>query len=173
MEDEFNLIVSYDLKGGYLAAKNEVQNILTDLGDQKSEKELLVPGIIGVKTKLKNRRVIEEVREIFVSDPLKLNFAIKWVPIDYWCKPSIEKIANLVKEEIAPLITEKDRFAIEVEKHKSELDRKKIIDKIAELIKGKVDLDYPDKTIRIDLFQDKVGITLLGKHDVFSLVKGE
>ncbi|RLE46139.1 hypothetical protein DRJ22_02705 [Candidatus Woesearchaeota archaeon] len=167
--EEANLLVFYDSKAGYLAAKNEVQTILTKLGDQKSEEELLESGIIAVKTELRNRKVIEEVRDIFVSNPLSINSTLKWVPIDYWCNPTLKDIISTVKEEIASLITEKDRFAIEVEKHESNLNKKEMQNKIAELIKGKPDSDYPDKTIRIDLFKERVGITLLGKHDVFSL----
>ncbi len=171
--EEMNLIISYDSKQGYIAAKNEIQDILTQLGDQKADKELLVPGTIGVKTEIKNRKVVEEVRDIFMSNPSKVSAAIKWVPIDHWCKPNLEDSVAVVKEEIAPLITAKDRFKLRLENHNGSLEVEKLNEDILKLIKGKEDKEYPDKIIRIHLFEDRIGMALVGKHDVFSLIKKE
>ncbi len=168
-----NLLVSYDPKGGYLAGKNEVHNILTKLGDQKSDQTLMVPGIIGVSTSLKARNVVEEIREMFATEPLSLNFTLKWVPADYWCDATIDKIKEVVKEEIKNLVLPDDQYAIDVAKHKSNLHREEIIEAVAPMLKGKVNLDYPQKILRIELFDKKASVTLLKPKDIFSLVKGE
>jgi len=170
---EPNLLVSYDPKGGYLAGKNEIHNILTKLGDQKSDQTLMVPGIIGVSTSLKARDVVEEVRELFVSEPLSLNFTLKWVPADYWCDATLDTIKSVVKEDIKDLFLPDDQYAIDVVKHKSELHREDIIQTIAPLLKGKVNLDYPQKILRIELFDKRASVSLLKPKDIFSVVRGE
>jgi tRNA(Ser,Leu) C12 N-acetylase TAN1 len=168
---EPNLLVSYDPKAGYLGGKNEIHNVLTKLGDQKSEQELLVPGIIGVRTRLVARDVVEEVREMYAGDPNSLNATVKWVPADYWCEATLDAIKSLVKEEIKDLFVADDLFAVEVVKHRSELHKEQIIEAIAPLLKGKVNLDFPKKILRIELFDKRASITLLKPKDVFSVAK--
>jgi len=168
-----NLIVSYDPNGGYMSGKGEIHNILTKLGDQKSEQELLVPGIIGVKTRLAARDVVEEVRELYAGDPNSLNFALKWVPADFWCDATIDQIKATVKEEIKDLFVPSDQYAIDIVKHRSELSKEQLIEVVAPMLKGKVNLDFPQKVLRIELFDKRASITLLKPKDVFSVVKAE
>ena len=167
---EPNLLVSYDSKAGYMIGRNEVQNILTKLGDQKAKMELLVPGIIGVSTELKNRDVIEEVKDIFAGDPESINATLKWVPVDFWCDATLDKIKEVVKEEIKDSISSNDQYQIDIIKHRSELNKEQIIEAVAPLIRGKVNLDHPQKIIRIELFDKKATVTLLTPKDIFSVV---
>ncbi len=167
---EPNLLVSYDPKGGYMSGKGEIHNVLTKLGDQKSEQELVVPGIIGVKTKLAARQVIEEVREMYVGDPNSLNFTVKWVPADYWCDATIDTIKAIVKEEIKDMITPTDHYTIEVVKHRSELNSQQIVEALATMLRGKVNAEHPQKILRIELFDKKAAVTLLQPKNIFSVV---
>ena len=164
---EPNLLVSYDSKAGYLNGKNEIHNILTKLGDQKSEQELLVPGVIGVKTSLDARRVVEDVRELFLGDPSCINATLKWVPVDFWC--NVEEIKSVVKEEIKDLVVPDDHYIIEVVKHRSALDEKQIVDSVAPMLKGKINLEHPQKILRIELFDKRASVTLLKPKDIFSV----
>ena len=168
---EPNLLVSYDSKAGYLSGKNEIHNILTKLGDQKSEQELLVPGVIGVKTSLDARRVVEDVRELFLGDPSSVNAALKWVPVDFWCDADIEKIKAVVKEEIKDLVVPDDQYIIDVVKHRSALLEEQIVGAVVPMLKGKVNLDHPQKILRIELFDKQASISLLKPKDIFSVVK--
>jgi len=168
---EANILVSYDPRGGYLTGRNEIHDILTKLGDQKSDISLIVPGIIGVTTKLKARDAIEEVKELFLSDPRSVNSALKWVPVDAWCDETVESIKKLVSDDIKNLIVEDDLFKIDVIKHKSELHTDEIVEAIAPLLKGKVELDHPQKILRIDLFGRRSAVTLLKPKDIFSITK--
>ncbi len=168
-----NILVSYDPKGGYMSGKGEIHNILTRLGDQKSDQELLVPGIIGVKTKLDAREVVEEVRETYAGDPNSLSFTVKWVPADYWCDATLDSIKAMVKEEIKDMFMADDVYAIDVVKHRCELHREQVIEAVAPFLKGKVNLDFPQKILRIELFDNRASITLLKPKDIFSVVKRE
>jgi len=154
-----------------MSGKGEIHNILTKLGDQKSEQELLVPGIIGVKTKLDAREVVEEVREMFAGDPNSLSFTLRWVPVDYWCDATIDKIKTTIKEEIKDLFTMDDQFLIDVVNHKSGLQKEQIIETLTPLLKGTVNPDHPQKIVRIELFDKQASVSLLKPADIFSVIK--
>ncbi|MBW2969840.1 hypothetical protein KY309_00905 [Candidatus Woesearchaeota archaeon] len=168
---DVNLLVSYDPKAGYMGGKNEIHDVLTKIGDQKSVQELLVPGIIGVKTKLDARQVVEDVRELFLADPLSLNSTLKWVPVDAWCDASVQEIVKIVKDDVKDLITSDDLYAVEFIKHRGELHHDEVVDAVVSWIKGKVNLERPQKIIRIELFDKKASVTLLRPKDVFSIAK--
>lgn len=168
---EPNLLISYDPHGGYMSGKAEVQDILTKLGDQKAEMELLVPGIIGVKTVLKSRDVVEEVRDLFAGDPESVKFTLKWVPADFWCEGSIDGIKSMVKEEAKDLFVATDQYSIDVVKHRSVLHKEQVVEAVAPLLKGKVNLEFPQKVLRIELFDNRASVTVLKPKDVFSVAK--
>jgi hypothetical protein len=162
-----NLIVQYDSKAGYLSGKNEIHNILTKLGDQKSEQELLVPGFIGVKTILVARNVVEELREMYANDPESVKATVKWVPADYWCDATVEKILLTVKEEVKDLFLPSDPYSIQILPHKTALKSDEIISAIKPWLKGTIS-DFPQKILRIELFDKKASVTLLKPKDIFS-----
>jgi tRNA(Ser,Leu) C12 N-acetylase TAN1 len=154
-----------------MSGKDEIHNVLTKLGDQKAEQELLVPGIIGVKTNLDAREVVEEVREMYAGDPNSLSFTLRWVPVDYWCDATIDKIKTTVKEEIKDLFTADDQYFVDVVNHRSGLQNEHITETIALMLKGKVNPDHPQKVIRIELFDKRACVSLLKPADVFSVIK--
>lgn len=151
-----------------MSGKGEIHNILTKLGDQKSEQELLVPGIIGVKTKLDAREVVEEIREMYAGDPNSLSFTIRWVPADYWCDAIIENIKTTIKEEIKDLFTADDQYFVDVANHKGQFQKEQITGAIIPLLKGKVNPDHPQKVVRIELFDKRACVSLLKPADIFS-----
>ena len=166
-----NLLVYYDPDAGYMSGKGEVHAILTDLGDQKAEQELVVPGVIGVSTVLKARSVVEEARELFLAEPLSFTCTIKWVPVDFWCNATIDEIKAVVKEEIKDMIVSDDLYSIEIVKHRSELHEEQIIEAVTPMLRGKVSLDHPQKILRIELCDTKASVTLLRPENVFSIIK--
>ena len=162
------MLVSYDPKGGYFSGKSEIHNLLVKFGDQKEEMELMVPGIIGVKTAFDARNLIEDLKEMHAGDPSILNFTLKWVPADYWCNATLDDIKRTVREEIKDMFLKDDQYAIEVLKHKSDLHHEQIIEAVAPMLKGKVNLDHPQKILRIELFDKQASVTLLLPKNVFS-----
>ncbi len=164
-----NLLVSYDSKAGYFSGKSEIHNLLVKFGDQKEEMELMVPGIIGVKTKLNARDLIEDLKEMHATDPTSVSFTLKWVPADYWCSADVNSIVNIVKEEIKDMFLADDVYSIEVIMHKSNLDQEKIIQAIAPWLKGKINSDHPQKILRIELFDNRASVTLLLPKNIFNI----
>lgn len=165
---DFNLLVSHGW-GTFSQAKNEIERLLKEFGDEKPVvQKTLARGICGVKTNLKNRDVVKKVRALFKKDPLKINFAVKWVPVDNWCGSELEEMKKMVEKE-KKKIKKGEKWAMEVEKRRyTQYHSAEIIKELAELIKEKVDLEHPDKILRIDILGESAGISVLKPEEIFS-----
>ena len=62
-------------------------------------------------------------------------------------------------------------YRISIEKRNSELSSKEIITKIANKIKNKVSLEFPDKVLLIEILGNKTGVSILKKSDILSTEK--
>jgi len=160
---EPNIIVKYG-NAGYLAAKGEIHSVLTKLGDQKAEQELLQPGVIGVKTKIDSRKCIEDARELYLGDPDSFKATKQWIPADYWCEPTIDAIRKTVREELRELVTAQDKYVISFAKNKSALSEEELLNIIVPFLSGKIDVDYPQKTLFIEIYEKAVVTLTLNKY---------
>jgi tRNA acetyltransferase TAN1 len=168
---EFNILVSF-IRGEYWLAVEEIKRILKELEDEKAiVKGTLARGIIGVKTALDSREVIKEVRKRFIADPMYLESTIKWVPIDAWTPSDIESMKTTLKE-LKENILPGEKWGMKVKKRRHTLHHTiEIIQELAELIDEKVDLENPDKIVRIEILGNNAGISILRPDEVFSTMK--
>ena len=68
-------------------------------------------------------------------------------------------------------ILDDETYRISIEKRNSDLSSKEIITKIANQIKNKVSLEFPDRIVLIEILGNKTGISILKKSDVLSIEK--
>ena len=68
-------------------------------------------------------------------------------------------------------IVDGETYRISIEKRNSDLSSQEIIEKIANKIKNKVSLEFPDKVILIEILGNKTGVSILKKSDVLSIEK--
>jgi len=170
-EYDFNLLVSCHW-GWYAPAKAEIVTILAHMGDNQPKiKMTLARGIIGVRTSLNPRSVIQALRALFENDASAIQHTLKWVPIDLWTDSDIESI----KKAVATLRTmiqpsETWRMTVETRRYTA-LHKIEIIREAAELIDQKVDLENPNKIVRIDIIAGHAGISVLKPSEIFSAMK--
>jgi len=168
---DFNLLISYSW-GMYGRAKEEVRSILESLGDEKPIVERTVAeGIIGVKTRLDPREVIRGLRRLFDKDPFILQQTLKWVPVDLWTLSEMDSMREAVAQ-LKNKIQEGEKWRMTVEKRRyTQYHKIEIIRELAELIDEKVDLEEPDKILRIDIIGKYAGLSVLTPQDIFSVAK--
>ncbi|HDY74801.1 MAG TPA: hypothetical protein ENH51_06800 [Euryarchaeota archaeon] len=157
---DFNMLVSFR-RGDYWLAVGEIKRILKELEDETPiVKGTLAWGIIGVKTVLDPREVIREVRKQFIAEPMYLEHSIKWIPIDAWTASDIESMKEVL-EELKETILPGEKRGMKVHKRRYTLHHSiEIIHELAELIDEKVDLENPDKIVRIDVLENNAGISV-------------
>jgi len=168
---DFNLLVSYSW-GVYGRAKKEIVQVLEMLGDEGPVvKRTIAEGIIGVKTSLASREVVRGLRKLFDEDPFVLQYTLKWVPVDLWTLSDMDSMKEAVRK-LGNRIHAGERWRMTVEKRRYNRHHKiEIIRELAELIDEKVDLENPEKILRVDIIGRYAGISVLTPQEVFSVAK--
>jgi len=73
--------------------------------------------------------------------------------------------------EAAKGIASKDKWKIDIGKHKSDLHERDLIVKLTEGISNpNVDLEKPAKILKVEIVGKKAGISLLNKDEIFNTI---
>jgi len=168
---DFNLLVSCPW-GVYGKAKREIIHILEVLGDESPlVKRTIAEGIIGVKTRLDTREVVYGLRRLFNEDPFAFQHTLKWVPVELWTLSDMDSMKEGVRK-LRNRIHAGERWRMTVEKRRYSLHHKiEIIRELADLVDEKVDLENPEKILRVDIIGRYAGMSVLKPTDMFSLAK--
>lgn len=168
---DFNLLVSSPW-GTYRRARGEITSVLAALGDgEPLVRGTLARGIVGVRTRLDPREVIRGLRGLFEEEPSRFQYTLKWVPVDLWTRSDLESMREAVAE-LGKGIAEGESWRMTVEKRRyTQYHKIEIIRYLAEHIDRKVNLENPDKILRIDIMGKYAGMSLLEPQDVFSAAR--
>jgi tRNA acetyltransferase TAN1 len=165
---DFNLLVSCAWRG-HGPARGEVQSLLARFGDPRaSVRRTLARGILGVRTSLDARDVIARLRALHAADPLVFQHTRTWVPIDRWTTSEIAAMKEAVlrlRDGIAAGHTW--RMTVKKRRHTRHhtID---IIRALANLVPGRVDLEHPDRILRVDILGNHAGLSVLTAEEIFS-----
>ena len=165
-----NLIVTCarNLEG---EAEEEIIDILDELGDPDVKISISnMSGIITVQTKLDPIEVVKKMKEILLDEPWSIRYCLRVIPIQKIVETNLEKIQECISS-ISNKIEDNESYRILIEKRNSDISSKEIITNIANQIKNKVSLDFPDKIILIEILGIVTGISLIKKSDILSLEK--
>ena len=151
--------------------EDEIIDILDELGDSDVKISVSsMSGIITVQTKLDPIEVVRKMREMLLDEPWSIRYCLRVIPVQKVVKTNIDEIEKIICE-MSNQIEEKETYRILIEKRNSDISSKEIITKIANGIKNKVSLDFPDKVILIEVLGIVTGISILKKSDILSLEK--
>ena len=165
-----NLIVTCarNLEGD---AEEEIIDILDELGDPDVKISVSnMSGIITIQTKLDPIEVVRKMKEILLDEPWSIRYCLRVIPIQKIVETNLEKIEEGISS-ISDKIEDNESYRILIEKRNSNISSKEIITNIANQIKNKVSLDFPDKIILIEILGIVTGISLIKKSDILSLEK--
>lgn len=168
---EYNLLASCEWNA-VAAAQNEVRRLLVSLGDSSPKVERTIArGIIGVRTSLDARNIVGTLTELVAQDPAAVSQILKLRPVDLWV--SSELVA--MKEAVLRLrqsIKRGEKWRMEVEKRRfTKLHTAEIVGPLADLIDEKVDLENPDKILRIEILGNSAAVSVLKPEETFSFQK--
>ena len=151
--------------------EDELIDILEELGD--SDVKITVSsmsGIITVETKLDPIEVVRKMKEMLLDEPWSIRYCLRVIPVQKVVETNIDEIEKVISN-MSEQIEEKEAYRILIEKRNSDISSKEIITKIANGMKNKVSLDFPDKIILIEILGIITGISILKKSDILSLEK--
>ncbi len=149
-------------------AKAELWFVLLICGDKYSViSNLEYQGLITAFTNLPELEIIKKIKEILEKDPNFFKYVLKIVPIQFICETDLELIKKIVKENYSTYIERQDSFRITLKRRKNKLiERDALIETVANLLNNPVDLENPDKIIRIELLDTVCGISFLEQGDI-------
>ncbi len=149
----------------------ELVDILEELGDSEVEVSITnMSGILTAETKLDPVEVVRKIREMLLDEPWSVRYCLRIIPIQKVIETKIEEIEKSVTN-LSSQILDGETYRISIEKRNSDLSSQEIITKIADKIKNKVSLEFPDKILLIEILGNKTGISILKKSDILSTEK--
>ena len=166
-----DLLISYAW-GSFHRAKSEVIRILKRFGDPVPRiGKTAVMGIAVAHTSLDNREVIRRCRALWESEPQSsFEFAIKWVPVDYWCMTSLEAMKQVIDNHIKNRIGDTQTWGMKVYKRRwQRYHTIDIVQYLAADIPQKVELGNPDWSLYVNVVGEESAISLLKQDEVFSV----
>jgi tRNA acetyltransferase TAN1 len=151
--------------------EEELMNILEEFGDSDAKISITkMSGILTAETELDPIEVVRKIKEMILDEPWSIRYCLRIIPIQKIIESQIDEIEKAVAN-ISEQILDGETYRISIEKRNSDLSSKEIITKIANQIKNKVSLEFPDKVILIEILGNKTGISILKKSDVLSIEK--
>lgn len=176
MGKKANLLVTFDSEN-LPVARYEIEDILGEMGEDSPDfLSSRVHGLFMLHIDLNPKEVTRKLDDLCREDPSLFRYTYHWIPVEKWCNSTIEEMSELV-EEYAEKIKPEDRWRMRINKRFYEkYHTRELIEKLTKHVdKPNVDLENPDKTIRIEIIGKKAAISLLKPKEHFSAneVKGE
>jgi tRNA acetyltransferase TAN1 len=151
--------------------EDEIRDILDELGDSDVKISISsMSGILTAETTLDPIEVVKKMKEILLDEPWSIRYCLRVIPIQKFIETNVEEIEKTISSMLNQ-IQDTDTYRISIEKRNSDISSKEIITKIADKIKNKVSLDFPDKIILIEILGIVTGVSILEKSDILSLEK--
>ncbi len=125
------------------------------------------PGLLTALTEINAKLVTRKIRKLLKEKSHFFQYILKIIPIDFVCETNTKILVNLIHHHCNTFIKEQDSFKIELKRRKHEkIERDTLIERIAAGIHNKVDLENPDKVIRIEILGNFSSVSFLQKNDI-------
>lgn len=164
-----NLILTSQ-KGSEAKASAEFKEIALQRGHRKLHIEKAgFDGILEID--IENARdFIAFMREYVRSEPFRVHFIQRMMPVDIVVDTSLEQIRDAATQ-LAPQVLQGESFRIDITERDSPLARKELIDTIASVVDRKVNLGSPDKVFNVEVLGEYTAISVVRPEEILSITK--
>ena len=168
MLGDFNLLVS-SARGNEREANSELWYLIAELGDRSAETSYTpVSGLTVAKTSLDPVEVIQNLRSILKEKPWEFRYVLKVKPVQRVVPCEIDAIGDAVSEK-SGAIRDGETFRVSIEKRRSDVSSKDVIDAIAAKIARKVDLRDPGKIVLVEIIGRVAGIAVIPPDGILGI----
>jgi protein-L-isoaspartate(D-aspartate) O-methyltransferase len=171
-EPDFNLLVSTLPLAAGRARREVVARVRAVTGAAPEAAQALARGILAVKVRPDPRQVVQRLRALCERDPRAFRATLRWVPVDRWTRPELPAMRAAVAElrsRIRP--GETWRMTVERRTATPRPDPGGVIRELADLVDARVDPSHPDKILLVQLFGDRVALSVVAPGETFSVDK--
>lgn len=164
-----NLIVT-SAKGLEARASAEFKEVALLSGMRKvSIERSAYDGVLEVEAE-NPKALLTFFTEFVRSEPFKVRFVMRVIPVDRVVDTKLDEIVGVVKE-LSSSIGPSESFRITIEARDSPYSHKQLIDAVADTVDRKVSLDTPDKIVFVQIFGEYTGISVLAPSEILSITK--
>lgn len=163
-------IVITSAKGLEARASAEFKEIALLSGMRKVSMERSpYDGVVEVEAE-NSKNLISFFANFVRSEPFKVRYITRVIPVDRVVDTKLEAITKAVKE-LSSHIAEGETFRVTIEARDSPYTEKELIDAIADVVDRKVNLDSPDRIVLLQIFGEYAGISVASPQDILSISK--
>ena len=164
-----NLLITSQ-KGSEAKASAEFKEIALQRGHRKVHIEK--SGFDGVlEVEIENSRdFIAFMREYVRSEPFRVHFIQRLIPVDVVVDTTLEEIKEAATQ-ISGQVLQGETFRIDITERDSPLARKELIDTIAEVVDRKVNLNTPDKVFQVEVLGDYTAMSVVEPDEILSITR--
>jgi tRNA acetyltransferase TAN1 len=164
-----NLIVT-SAKGLEARASAEFKEVALLSGIRKVTIERSAyDGVLEVEVE-NPKALLSFISEFVRSEPFKVRFVLRVIPVGRVVDTKIEEIVGAVTELVSN-IGASESFRVTVEARDSPYSDKQLIEAVADAVDRKVSLDSPDKIVFIQVFGEYTGVSVLAPNEILSITK--
>ncbi len=167
---EFNLIATTEMITES-EASSRLWILLRAAGDEAPSVDRSgIRGVIVARTSLGPVEAIRRLREELKRQPQGFRPIYRVIPVETIVPTDLGKIAEAA-QELAFIMGEEDSFRITVEKRRTGLGSREVIEAAAEGIDRRVDLEAPDWVVLIEIMGRVTGVSVVRPEDVLNVQK--
>jgi tRNA acetyltransferase TAN1 len=164
-----NLILTSQ-KGSEAKASAEFKEIALQHGIRKLHVEKSdFDGLLEVDIE-DPRGFVAFLRDYVRSEPFRVHFIQRVIPIDLVVDTTLEQIKEAAKQ-LGEQIGESETFKIDVDERDSPYTRRQLIDAIADVVDRKVNLEAPDKVLQIEILGEYSALSVARPDEMISITK--
>ena len=116
------------------------------------------------------KALVSFIREYVKTEPFKVRFMMRLIPVDRVVDTKMEEIVRAVKD-LSEAIEPSESFRVTIEARDSPYSEKQLIEAIADSVDRKVSLDSPDKIVLLEIFGEYAGVAVVAPDDIVSISK--
>ena len=167
---DFNLIATSE-RGNESEACSELWMLLRAIGDTMPVVDRsLVRGLIVARTALNPVEAVRRLRTELLRSPVVFRALLRVMPLEIVKPTDLDEI-TAATQGLASRIESSDSFRITVEKRRTHLRSREVIEAVAAGINRKVDLEHPDWVVLIEVVGGYTGVSVVPPDALLNVQK--
>ncbi|MCW3988535.1 MAG: THUMP domain-containing protein [Candidatus Bathyarchaeota archaeon] len=153
------------------AACSELWMILRAVGDETPRVyRTRVKGLVAAETSLGPLEAIRRIRGELHERPESFKSLLRIIPVEATVPTELAEIVETALR-LAEKIPGDESFRVTLEKRRTKLRSREVIDAVAEKIDRKVDLGDPDWVVLVEIVGKRTGIAVVPRDGILSVQK--
>jgi len=143
--------------------------LLGEAGDRTAVVERTqVIGLVVARTRIDPVTAIDRLRSLLLERPWEFRYTLKVTPITGTVPSDPQGIEDYAVK-LAESLGKDEKYRVTIEKRKTSISGRELIEAVAKRIDRKVDLNGPDKVVLIQILGEVTGVSVIVPDKILSV----